>query len=401
MKIRKISLKMPKGYSKPLHASVLFLTLFGLFMIISANANINAPSSASLVMELVKELGFIVLSYIGMVLVARNYKSTTLKRWYYPLIIITFISLLLPLGFRGVEGSNTHAWIRIGSVTIQPSEFAKIVIVLIMANSLGDKKNQKLQTWDLLTHPMLLIAAMVGIVVFVQRDFGSGLIMLGIAAFCGLVPSHRSLHKIQNFVFIATFSLMLLIYLSSTSLGLSILNGAHIPSYMIDRFRVSANPFLDRYGPSNQIFNGLAAFVQGNWFGVGYGRGFLKYSFIFAAETDSILAVIVEELGIVFGFVPILLGYIVMMYQLMKNALFVQGEKDRMILVGAVAYIFMHFFLNIGGITALIPLTGVPLLFISAGGSSRLAIMMVIGLSQNVIARHRKSIKALEEREII
>ena len=135
----------------------------------------------------------------------------------------------------------------------------------------------------------------------------------------------------------------------------------------------------------------MAAFVSGGLFGVGYGKGFLKFSFIFASESDSILAIIVEELGFVFGFMPIVILYGIIIFQLMKYTFLVKSEKDKAILVGTIAYIFIHFLFNVGGVTAFIPLTGVPLLFISAGGSSRMAIMLAIGLSQNVIARHNHS----------
>ena len=112
-----------------------------------------------------------------------------------------------------------------------------------------------------------------------------------------------------------------------------------------------------------------------------------------SAESDSILAIIVEELGIIFGFLPIVVLYSLIFYQLMKYTFLVKSEKDKAILVGTLAYFFIHFLLNVGGVTALIPLTGVPLLFISAGGSSRLAVMIAIGLSQNVIARYHQSQK--------
>lgn len=393
MKLRKISLAMPKGYSKWIHASVILLTLFGLFMIISATATKDATSSTALLVVIAKELFFITVSYYMMVLLARSYKQKTFEKYYWLFLLVLFILLISTMAFAPAPGSDTRAWIRFFGITIQPSEFAKIGVILIMARTTGGIKNKNKTASDILTHPIIVVSIIVGIVVLAQKDFGSGLIILGIAVFCSLVSSHGSLYKTQIVLFALALLVLILMFLSVTELGMEVMKFVHISDYMINRFKTSFDPFADRYGPGMQIFNGLAAFVQGGWFGVGYGKGFLKYSYIFAVETDSILASVVEELGVIFGFLPIFIGYVVIVFELMKNALFIKNEKDRIILVGTIAYIFFHFFLNVGGVTALIPLTGVPLLFISAGGSSRLAIMMAIGLCQNVIARNAESTK--------
>lgn len=385
------SLTMPKGFSKIIHGSVLALTFFGVFMIVSANATINAMDWTILFSVIVKEFIFIIISYGLMVFVARNFSLKRLGKFYYLLLLFTFGLLLATQLFPAVGGAK--AWIRVGPMSLQPSEFAKVMVILVMAHSLGEKKNPNRKLSELITHPFAVIVLIVGYVLVFQSDLGTAAIIALIALICYLTFANTALRKSQGVLFTLFTLFLVFLVLSTSQAFVDFIDALPLPDsvgYMLDRFRVSSNPFLDRHNSGAQIFNGLAAFVNGGLFGVGYNKGFLKFSFIFASESDSILAVIVEELGFVFGFLPILIFYIIIIYQLMKYTFEVTNEKDKTILIGTIAYIFVHFLFNVGGVTAFIPLTGVPLLFISAGGSSRMAIMMAIGLSQNVIARHKQ-----------
>ena len=397
MKRFKFSLSMPKGFSKPIHLSVLLLTVFGVIMIISSSATVRNPGMMSLLKITLKELVFIVLSYFLMVTVARNYSHTKLRKYYGLMLFVTVALLAVTQMFPGANGAK--AWIQLPGFTIQPSESAKVSVILIVAMSLGDKKNPRNSWSDLMTHPFLLVCGIGFFVLIFQRDLGSAFIIFLIALICLMVPSNLRLKKTQM-VFLVLFVLFIFVLIiSTTPTGIKFIDALPLPSkihYMADRFRFSANPFLDRYDSSAQIFNGLAAFASGGLFGVGFGQGFLKYSFIYAAESDSILAIIVEELGVIFGFMPIVILYGIIMYQLMRYTFLVDSEKDKIILVGTLAYFFVHFLLNVGGVTAIIPLTGVPLLLISAGGSSRMAVMIAVGLAQNVIARHNQKKKAIK-----
>lgn len=390
---------MPKGYSKLVHASVLSLTLFGLLMIVSATANVYNLSPFSLIKVIAKEGVFIVASYILMVLVARNFNVAKLGKYYGPILILTLLALFATMFFSAVQGAK--AWIHIaGLFTIQPAEFAKVTVILIIAYSLSDKQSSRLSKSDLLTHPFFFIILIVGFVVVMQKDLGTGAIILLIAFMCYLIPGHVQLRKSQMWALILFSLFILFMILSTTTTGLAFLDALPLPErmhYMLERFRTSANPFIDRYNAGAQIFNGLAAFVSGGFFGVGYGKGFLKFSFIFAADTDSILAIIVEELGVLFGFLPIFILYSVIIYQFMKYIIKVKTEREKVILMGTMAYLFVHFLFNVGGVTALIPLTGVPLLLISAGGSSRMAFMIAIGLAQSVIAKSNQGTRGIRK----
>ncbi|CAM3658366.1 FtsW/RodA/SpoVE family cell cycle protein [Erysipelothrix urinaevulpis] len=387
---------MPKGYDKGIHAAIIFLNLFGLLMILSANMT-SIATRKSLTIIFVKEIAFIVASYYIMVQAARNFSFKAFGKHYMKILIGIMGLLFLTMAFPSVRGAR--AWIRIGKITIQPSEFAKVFVILLMAYFLGDK--QKVSTkvksmWKLAKTPIVIVLIIVGFVTIAQKDLGSAVVIAGITYVVMLVPSNLAMSKAQRVMFTLLVIGLILMFWVTTPKGVAMIDKLPIPSYMIDRFRISANPFTNRYDNGYyQIFNGIVAFVKGGLLGVGYGKGFIKYSYLPEAENDAILAVVIEELGMI-GFSFLLILYGIVIYRLLKMAFKVKFEKEKMVLVGTVAYIMIHFVFNVGGITALIPLTGVPLLFISAGGSSRMAIMLAIGLSQSVISRH----KALEQKKV-
>ena len=137
------------------------------------------------------------------------------------------------------------------------------------------------------------------------------------------------------------------------------------------------------------MVNSLVAFVKGKWIGVGLGKSLQKYGYLPAAKTDFILAITVEETGIA-GFFVILACYLTLIVRLFAHSIRVLDEKSRMVLAGVALYLLLHFILNVGGVTAFIPLTGVPLLLVSQGGSSTMAVMFALGIAQNIIARSRQ-----------
>ncbi|NLY63277.1 MAG: FtsW/RodA/SpoVE family cell cycle protein, partial [Erysipelothrix sp.] len=140
-----------------------------------------------------------------------------------------------------------------------------------------------------------------------------------------------------------------------------------------------------------QLSGSLIAFSRGGLFGTGLGQSVQKYGYLPEVRTDFILPLIAEELGF-FGITILLLAYGLLMYRILHYAMRVKSEKDKMILMGTVFYLFIHVLLNVGGVSGSIPLTGVPLLLISSGGSSTMSIMLMIGISQSIIARHKRTV---------
>ena len=308
--------------------------------------------------------------------------------------MITILVLLIATRFFQPAGGS-YAWIRLNiagfSISLQPSEFAKIAIVIVMAIYLGDKKYNKWQ--KLIIVPFSFFAIAMILIAIYQKDLGTALIFMLITFFCFMIPANRGLRTFQIIALLLAIIFVFLMYYLTTSSGIELLRDLNISEYQLTRFIAVENPFYDKFGKGFfDLNNSLIGFSRGELFGVGLGKSILKYSNISAASTDFIMEVIVEELGLM-GFMYVFLGYIIIVYRLIRHALYIKSEKGKIIIIGVMMYFVLHFIFNVGGITCLLPLTGVPLLLISSGGSSTVAAMMAIGIAQAIINQEKNLVR--------
>jgi cell division protein FtsW len=269
-------------------------------------------------------------------------------------------------------------------------------MIAILAVFLGDIRSKRVTMAEMMATPMMFALSAILIVVVFQRDLGSGVILFALAWILVLIPSAPQLRRTQ-FVLMILFivGVLGLLFLISKP-GILFIESLGLPEYMVNRFRAMADPFEDTRNVGYQLYNSLVAFVKGNWLGVGIGNSIQKFGYLPVAQSDYILAIIVEETGFI-GFVSLFIGYSVLIFHLIVQSLSVRSERGKMMLFGTALYLLLHFILNVGGVTSLIPLTGVPLLLISAGGSSQVAIMMALGICQNIIATERFPVRQRED----
>ncbi len=388
MKKFKISLKLPKGRNIQIQVSMVLLCLIGLLMIVSASMTTNT-STQSLMNIAFKQIVFISLGYIGYIGFSRYFKIEFFKKTSGYLSLFMIVLLLVPRLFGSVSGA--YAWIPVPGIgTIQPSEFAKLGLIIVFAVFLGDVKKRNATFGEIIQFPAFYFVTTFIIIMFYQKDTGTAIVLFLIAMFEFMMAGHKNLAKFQTFIVICIIVGVGLSFLILTPAGIHFIkNALNLPDYMVARFENTINPFVNKYNSGYQLVNSLVAFIKGNWSGVGFGKSLQKYGYLPAAKTDFILAVIAEEFGFV-GVLTVIVLYFVLMFQLFKHALEAKDEKSRMILVGVGIYLFSHFVLNVGGVTALIPLTGVPLLMLSSGGSSTLSIMFGLGIAQAVIIRQKR-----------
>jgi cell division protein FtsW len=383
---------MPLGYDKYIHYSVLLLALFGTIMVVSASMTITS-TTLDLVIVGAKQIIYIVAGLFGMVYLANHFSFDYVRKHIVGILAFTVGSLLFTLIFPAVGGAQ--AWIRIPfpgtEITIQPSEFAKLVAILTLAVYFGDLPKKVAQkASDIMGPPILSLVGIFLVILVLQRDIGTAVVFFVICFFVFLLPSHRKLSTWQRPALILSgLGSAFLIFMMSDP-GIAILKTIGKGSYQIQRFLAAYNPFEIAQEGGYQIVNSLIAMVRGNWFGVVLGRSLQKYGYLPAARTDFILAILVEETGML-GFTTLMILYGILVYRLVRGALRSVDEKSKMVLVGILLYILVHFVLNVGGVTAMIPLTGVPLLFISQGGSSTMAILCGLGIVQNILAKQQKA----------
>ncbi|MBR0385028.1 MAG: FtsW/RodA/SpoVE family cell cycle protein [Erysipelotrichaceae bacterium] len=389
-----------------LSISVAVLTVFSTIMIGSANISSHDKVMMDVSLAVIKQIVFILISLAMYFIALRLFSFKRVRTWVVFALYVEGAALLATRFFGSVGGA--YAWFQLPfGVTIQPSEFAKILIILTIATFMCDIRSKKIEKASALTRIPLTVMIIYGIIIVGwQSDLGSGFAFLAIGCICFLLPGHKRLKKTQFTVLI----LMLLVvvatmfFMSRTFEQFLLSEGVqqwlegdgklqHFLSrisYQFYRFISAGDPLWDRFGYSQELLNSLLGFTRGNIRGVGLGNSIQKFGYLASADADYIFPVIVEELGLL-GIALVVVPYSIIYGALIRYALRVPTEKEKVVLIGTAAYLFVHMFLNIGGVSALIPLTGVPLLLVSRGGTSLMSIFILLGFCQNIIRGYNKS----------
>jgi len=398
-----LKLKMPGGYDKVIHACVIILMLFGTIMVISTSVGqsvIRVDGKQVIqpfvvIRTMIKQLLFVILSYFVMVKLAANFFKWKRKKNFDAIFLfvgfVVTVLLVSTLFFDAVNGSR--AWIRLplGLGTIQPSEFAKVYIIILMGLTVNHYGSTRVNLLTYMRRPVIFFIIFL-VIIGRQPDFGTAMILFLLFFTCFIVSSHGNLAPAQKWVRFGLFMVIVGMFFILTDFGMDILTAVMGKGYKLKRFISAANPFNDIYDTGYNLAYSLYAIANGGMSGLGIGKSTQKYGYLPEADSDFILSVTIEELGI-FGFLIIVIGYSLILYRLFYYAKRTQSDGYRLILVGCAMYLSLHFVLNVGGVSALLPLTGVPLLFISSGGSSLLAISMLLGVCQSIIAITKQQAK--------
>lgn len=387
-----------RGVDKTVYFCVVILTIYGIVMIGSASVGQSAkmgPMYAS--MNMIKQAIFVLGGFATMIFLTRCFKKSWVNAnstWIF--YAIGLVLMLACLFFE--DGKGSHAWIRIGSFTIQPAEFMKVIMILFLSFHFGEieeycqiprnitrqKKEelQKRKLWYCILRPILAIFIAFFVGVFLQKDMGSSLIMAFICMMLFFITPRSYYTKYKKLALILLVIGFILILLSATFI---------LKPYQLGRIYTWLNPLGDIEGDGWQLTNALIAFATGGLFGKGFGSSTQKYGYIPESHNDFIVAIIYEELGLV-GFMLFLIPYVIIIYKMFHYALRIKDTKSKLILYGVGLYFFTHLLVNVGGVSGFIPMTGVPLLLISSGGSSTLAAMMGLGIAQSIIAKYNRDL---------
>jgi len=342
---------------------VLALSIYGIIMISSATSSGSFLSNSYVKTQAIAFLlGFAAV----FILIFIDYEIYgNLYIFIYTVSNLLLIAVLL-FGF-GEDQWGARSWLSIGPITFQPSEIAKIGIIISLAKFIDKNENT-------LNHPLTLIkilgfAGLPILLILLQPDFGTAMVMVFFISIM-LFVSGLSLKYIFSVVILGAVSLPI-VY-------------SNLEEFQLNRIKVFFNPLLDPQDAGYQVLQSKIAIGSGKLFGRGLFEGVQnRYGFLPAKETDFIFAVIGEELGLIGGLVLIFL-YAILLYRMIKlskNALDTFGS---LMVIGFTGMILFHIFENIGMTIGLTPVTGIPLPFISYGGTFMLVNMICIGLSLNV-----------------
>ena len=354
------------------------------------------------IVNIAKQIVFVCSGFVLMTILRYKFNPKKLSLYFIRILYIgVLVAMVACLAFPEVNGAQ--AWIRIGSLmTLQPAEFAKVICIILLAyyftevpnaikisNQLSSRVKEELRKSKFtraVLEPLGYCAILLIVCLFLQNDLGTAVILLVICVVCFFVANHPYYRFFQKQAWVGMLGIGTL-GLVASPIVLSFLK-----EYQKARITSWLNPLNPEYvlNQSYQLVNGMIAFTNGGLFGMGLGNSTQKFGYIPEAYNDFITAIIYEELGIL-GLALIIVPFSVIILRLFKYAFEMEDGFGKITLIGIATYFFMHLFLNLGGVSGLIPMTGVPLLCVSAGGSSTWSAFAAIGIAQAIIKRHNKA----------
>lgn len=365
-----------KKIDKPLFWTTTFMFIFGLIMIFSASyvKAINVIDNAYY--YLIRQ-GVILILCFFMSLVLIKFPIKLYKN-LYKVIVIVCIALLIAVYVWGNISHGARSWFALPFFNLQPSELVKIGLILFLA-AYYDVNREKNTNYKVTLFPYIFVIICFGLIVM-QPDLGSALIVLfiSIIMYFGvpLLPEAKKSTRKVIMIFTTISIILGTILISSGKI--------HLFEYQMQRFNfLKPCARYTEVGTGYQVCNSYIAINNGGLFGVGIGNSTQKYLYLPEAYTDFIYPVIIEELGIITGIIIMLL-YGFVLFRILKIAKESFNLMNGLICYGVAVYIFVHIFVNLTGVLGLLPLTGVPLPFLSYGGSYAISLSIALTLVQRV-----------------
>lgn len=350
----------------------LIMFLFGLFMIFDASSMKSFLGTGENTFYFFRQLLFLIISLILSLFIIR----TPLKKYNGLIYLVSFviICMLIYLVIGGSDINNAKSWIKIGSFSIQPSEFAKIELVLFTA-IYYHLNERKLDNFVVSIIPVCL-GAIYTLLTLMQPDGGTGLILFLITVI--LFYSSKVSKKIKLRMTLAGLILMVIVLLFMLISGKSFLSS-------MQKSRFNFKEPCTRYEEDTgyQVCNGYIAINNGKLFSIEPGNSKQKYLYLPEAHTDFIFPIVVEDMGLLTGIVVILI-YMIIIVRIFMIGIKSYNVRNSTICYGVASYIFLHVVINLTGVLGILPLTGVPLPFLSYGGSFALTLAVGLALVQRV-----------------
>lgn len=373
--------KLLSKLDKPLLVVTFIFFIFGLIMILSASSMESymrynySPYHYFLRHAIFLVVGFILFCFI-IIFPTKNYKKLDI------FIIGVIILALIGLPFLGHNAKNAVSWYKIGPITIQPSEFAKVALIIYLSSYYEKNKDRLDNQWNIIK-PIIVAFIIIGLVI-IQPDMGTSIIigLITLIIFYG-VPISKKNRSIFNKIFLGGILVVVLVFITT--------GGKILQSYQLDRlnFLDPCERYQDKTG--YQLCNGFIAFKNGGLKGQGLGASTQKYLYLPESYTDFIFPIVVEEWGLIVGIV-ILCAYAFVLFRIIQISRRASNLRGSLICYGVFAYLLTHIIVNLFGVMGMIPLTGVPLPFLSYGGSYTICLMIAMGLVQRVAIESKKNI---------
>ena len=375
-------LKRLKYLDKTLLFVTLFLFVFGIIMVFSAS-NVTAymsrqtsPYHYFLNQLLFYGIGFLILTPFILSLKTKDIGKLS----FFGIIIMIGLLIYLLVSSKVRAINNANSWIDFGHFSLQPSEVVKVLSIFWLSHyyAINKKDLDKIPTIVF----SLGVCAIIALLITFQPDMGTAVIYTGIVVLMTLAaPLSKSIR----------FKFTILIVGCIAILGLALASGSVskiLNERQESRLTGYKNPCSKLLTTGNQVCNGYIAINNGGIDGVGLGKSTQKYLYLPEPYTDFIYAIIVEECGLVWG-VIIILAYLIVLIRILVIGRNSKDTLGGLLCYGVAIYIFVHIMINLGGVLGLIPITGVPLPFMSYGGSFTICLIAALSAVQKVAIESR------------
>jgi len=343
---------------------VFALCVFGLLMIYSASAVVSFEQYGINNFYFKKQLGSLAIGLVAMLIAS----AIDYRFWqkYAGIFLFIAVLMLLSVFIFSQEVSGAQRWIKIAGISVQPSEITKLAFIIYLAAWLAKKKEQ-IRDFRYGFIPFAVIISVIGFLIIKQPDMGTLSVIIGVAVI----------------MFYASGASMWHIGLGVAGLiGVFLILIKSAP-YRMQRLLIFLNPDTEKLGAGYHINQALLAIGSGGLWGLGFGQSKQKYLYLPEPQTDSIIAIATEELGFLRIIIVFAIFTIIALrgYKIAKNA---PDQFASLLAIGITSWIIVQFFINVGAMIGLLPLTGVPLPFVSYGGSSLIMLLIGVGILLNI-----------------
>ena len=357
-------------YDRGLIMTVLALLGFGLIMVFSASTVVSAEVYGSQTSIFTRQLIFVVIGLVGlMVSMKIDYHFYERSTVIYSLLLLSLALLLYLL--VAPESGGVQRWIRIGPANFQPSELAKLAVILFTSFYLVTRK-EDFHSFKRGLLPYLVVVGAIVLLVLLEPDLGTAA-SIAFTAIVLLFLGGLRYRYLLGLILAAIPALYFLV--------------VRVP-YRLDRWLAFLYPERDPYGIGYQIRQSLISVGSGGWSGLGYAEGKQKLSFLPEPHTDFIFAVVGEELGLLGCFTVVVL-FGLFFWRAARISVRAESPFGTYLGLGIACMIILQAFVNMSMVVSLLPTKGLPLPFVSVGGSSMIMTMIAVGILLNISSHAR------------
>lgn len=372
--VRKKEKVIQKPFDFTLYITIFLLLALGIVMVLSASAPSSLSTTGNSYTYVIKQATFAVIGIVLMFFISKiDYRIY--KRFYKIAYIVAIIALLsVAIPGIGVEVKGAKRWVNLGFGNFQPSEIAKVALIVFYAGYLTEHRNELGLFGKGCIKSFCFLIPPIGILFFIQDHLSASIVIVSIISIMMLMAGA----KLKHFLTIGITGG------SVAAAGMLLLaTRAEKGSFRLARLTTFMNPFADIRGDGWQVVQSLYAIGSGGLFGVGLGESKQKYLYIPEPHNDFIFAIIAEELGFV-GCLAVIVLFAVFIWRGILTAMRAQDSFGSLLAVGITSLVGIQAIINIAVVTSSMPATGMSLPFFSYGGTALVILLCCMGVLLNI-----------------